>query len=88
VGDGKIEFDAESGPRPAVPDERFLDGGVGVEHLAAGPLVETAVDVAAEIRQHCEPEIFVFEIQRTPADDIPAVCEGVAERIGIVEPPE
>ena len=88
VRDGKVELDSEGGPCPAISDERFLDGGVRVEHVPARPFIQTAVHVAAEIRQHGQAQVLVLEMKGAPADGFARVRQGVAQRIWIVEATE
>ena len=62
VGEGKAEFHAAGDPRTARPDQPILDDVVTIENFAMIDLVVDGIDVAAEVGQDRDLQIFVFEI--------------------------
>ena len=83
VRDGEVELDPERHPRPAVGDVGVLDRRVRVEHLVAGRLVDAAVDPPAQVGQHDELQVLVFELERAPGPVRAPVGQVRAGRIGI-----
>ncbi len=85
VGDGEIEFDAESRPGAAIGDARELDRRIRVEHLLTVALVRAAVQVSAQVGQHEALQVFVLQPKRPPRLVHPAVGQMVAQGIRVVE---
>ncbi len=88
VRHGKIELDPERRPRAAISDQRLLDRGVRIEHLASRALVQAAVEMTAQIREHRHAQVFVLQVQAAPAHGLATHRQAVAHGIGIVEPAE
>ena len=86
VGDGKIKLNSESSPGTPVADPGFLDGRVGVEHRLPAELVDTGVNVSADIRQHGTFQILV--LQENCAQGVLLTLFGnfLSQRVGIAEP--
>src|SRR4029078_1893721 len=72
-------------PGAAIADKRLLDSRVRVEHLPAAALVQAAVDVATEVRQHREPQVLILQVQGAPRDWLTSIGQCITNRIGIVE---
>ena len=57
----KIELDPERRPGASIPNARFLNRRIGVEHLGAIRFVGARVNMTAEIRKHGAFQVLVLE---------------------------
>ena len=70
---------------PRYPINAFLIDAVGIEHSLPADLVQAAVEMPAELRQHRHLQELVFEEERAVAFDFPLIGQRVANGVGIVE---
>ena len=85
VGDREVELHPERHPRPAVRHVGELDRRVGVEHLGAGRLVDTAVDPPPEVGEDDELQVLVLELERAPGPARAPVGQVRAGGVGVDE---